>query len=263
VSYLQAIVLGLVQGLGEFLPISSSAHLVLVPYIFGWTAHTDIFDVALHLGTLLAVVIFFAKDIWRLLKAGLTQGIKTVDGKLFWLIMVATVPAGLIGYQFEGFVDDKLRTAYLAIALAMAIMGVVLWLVDKYASKKLDENKLTWGQSILIGVSQALALLPGVSRSGATMTTGLLFGLTRESAARFSFLMSVPIIAGAGLLKLTKLHASDVDGQFIVGVVVAAVVGYLSIRWLLNYLNKGRFDIFAWYRFGFAALVIILLVVRR
>lgn len=262
-TILQAAVLGLVQGLGEFLPISSSAHLILVPYIFGWARHSDQFDVALHLGTLVAVLWFFWPDVIRLTIAGVSKGVKTKDGKLFWLIIAATIPAAVIGFLFEDKIDTILRQSYLLIALALAIMGIVLWYVDKIAAKKRSEGDLSWSQSILVGFSQALALLPGVSRSGATMTTGLALGLTREDAARFSFLMSIPIIAGAGLLKLRHIHGSDINGPFIVGVLVAAIVGYLSIRWLLNYLKKGSFAVFAWYRFGLAILVILLLLIRH
>ncbi len=262
-TYLQAIVLGLVQGLGEFLPISSSAHLILVPYIFGWTRHSDVFDVALHIGTLVAVVVYFWRDIIMLLTAGLTKGLKSAEGRLFWLIILASIPAGLIGFLFEDAIDNTLRQAIVAIAIALALMGGVLAYVDRIAAKKREMQTISSVESFLIGCSQALALLPGVSRSGATITTGLLFGLSREAAARFSFLLSIPIIAGAGLLKLRHLHPGDIDGPFIVGVIVAGVVGYISIRFLLNYVKKGSFAIFAWYRLGLALLVLALVLARH
>ncbi len=262
-SYLHSIVLGALQGLAEFLPISSSAHLLVVPYIFGWERHSDVFDVALHLGTLVALLVFFWHDFVRLIKAGLTKGLATADGKQFWLIILASIPAGLIGYLFEGVIDDVLHSAYVVIALALALMGLLLWYVDSRAAKRRSETSLTPLEAFAIGCSQVLALLPGVSRSGATMTTGLLLGLTREGAARFSFLLSAPIIAGAGLVKLRHLHAGDVDGPFLVGVLVAAVVGYFSIRFLLNFLQKGSFKVFAWYRIALAVIILITVFARH
>lgn len=261
-TILQAAVLGLVQGVGEFLPISSSAHLILVPYIFGWARHSDEFDIALHLGSLIAVIWYFWPEIVRLMKGALGRGTPN-EKKMFWLVILATIPAGLIGYLFEDYVDAKLRTGIVLIAIALAVMGVILVWADKISSKKRDELHINLVEVLVIGLSQAIALLPGVSRSGATMTTGLLIGLKRESAARFSFLMSIPIILGAGLVKLHNLHTHDVNAPFIVGVVVAAVVGYFSIRWLLKYLKSGSYTLFAWYRIILAILVLLLVLIRR
>lgn len=260
-SYIQAIILGLVQGLGEFLPISSSAHLILVPYVFGWTHHGDEFDIALHLGTLLAVVSYFWRDIITLVKAGLSNK-KSTEKRLFWLVIIATIPAGLIGVLFEDVVDTKLRSAILVIAIALGLMGLVLVWADKISQKKKNISDLNTYEAIMVGFSQAVALLPGISRSGATMTTGLLFGFKREDAARFSFLMSIPIILGAGLLKLRNLQGSDLNGPFVVGVLVAAITGFLSIRWLLKYLNKSGYAIFAWYRIVLSLLIISLVLIR-
>lgn len=262
-GYSHAIILGIVQGLGEFLPISSSAHLLLVPYIFGWAQHSDVFDVALHMGTLLALLVFFWRDFIRLIQAGLTKGTKTNDGKLFWFILLASVPGAVIGAVFESKIDSVLHNAITLIAIALALMGVVLWYVDKIAAKKRQMESITAVESFVIGCAQAVALLPGVSRSGATMTTGLLFGLTREAAARFSFYMSAPIIAGAGILKLRHLHSGDIDGPFLVGILVAGIVGYASIRFLLNYLRKGSYAVFAWYRILLAVIVLALVLVRH
>ena len=261
-SYFQAIILGLVQGLGEFLPISSSAHLILVPYIFGWAKHSEEFDIALHLGTLIAVLSFFWRDIITLTKAGFSKS-KSSEKKLFRLVILATIPAGLIGVMFEDIVDIKLRSATLVIAIAMGAMGLVLVWADKISKKKDGLEKINVLEAVVIGFSQAIALLPGISRSGATMTTGLLFGLKREEAARFSFLMSIPIILGAGLMQIKDLHSGDITGPFIIGVIVAAVIGYLSIKWLLNYLNKGSFTSFAWYRLILALFVIALIFIRK
>lgn len=256
-TYEHAIILGVVQGLGEFLPISSSAHLILVPYLFGWERHSDVFDVALHLGTLAALLAFFWRDFIRLIGAGLSSGLKTSYGKQFWLIILASIPAGLVGFIFEDTIDMVLRTAYVAIAIALALMGIVLLYADKLAAKSRTEDTLSSFEAVIIGCSQALALLPGVSRSGATMTAGLLLGLTRASAARFSFLMSAPIIAGAGIVKLRHLGLSDIDGPFVFGIITAGIVGWASIRYLLQYLQTGSFKVFAWYRLVLALLVLI------
>lgn len=256
-TYTHTIILGIIQGLGEFLPISSSAHLILAPYLFGWERHSDVFDVALHLGTLVALLAFFWRDFVRLISAGVGSGLRTTSGRQFWLIILASIPAGLIGLLFENVVDNVLRTAYVAIALALGLMGVVLMLADRYAANKRDETNLTVTDAVIIGCSQAIALLPGVSRSGATMSAGLWLGLTREGAARFSFLMSAPIIAGAGIVKLRHLGLSDVDGPFVVGIITAGIVGWASIRYLLKYLQTGNFKVFAWYRVILAILILI------
>ncbi|AGL01320.1 undecaprenyl-diphosphatase UppP [Desulfoscipio gibsoniae] len=256
----QAIVLGIVQGLGEFLPISSSAHLVLVPWLAGWPYAGLTFDVALHVGTLFAVIAFFWRD-WLLLIGDGLRVKKTIEGRLFWYIAFGTIPGALVGYLLEDQAETIFRNPLL-IGIMLIIMGIILHLVDTraLAIKKLEEVGLKEG--LMIGISQALAIVPGVSRSGITMTAGRLMGLTRETSARFSFLLSTPIVAGAGLKKLTDVSPGDINTAFLVGVAVSAVVGFLSIKFLLNYLARRSYSIFVWYRFLLGAFVITVYLIR-
>ena len=259
---LQAVILGLVQGLGEFLPISSSAHLVLVPWLFEWTDPGLTFDIALHFGTLIAVVIYFWKDWLRLVKKGFFD-IRSREGRLFWYLVMATIPAAMIGLLLEKKAETIFRSPLL-IAVMLILLGALLYWADRKSAKKIEINKITLRTSLIIGASQALAIIPGVSRSGITMTAGLLMGLTREGAARFSFLLSAPIIFGAALVKLPHVIAnpSMVTTNFMVGILVSCVAGIASIGFLLRYVQTKDFLPFAWYRFAFGALVIIVFLVR-
>lgn len=258
---LQAIIYGIVQGLGEFLPISSTAHLVLVPWLFGWQDPKLAFDVALHLGTLIAVVGFFWKDWIRLFFAGI-KGTRTADGRLFWYLVIATIPGALFGKLFEDKVEGTFRNPAL-IGLMLIVMGLVLYLVDKYGRKEVKLEKAGLWRSILIGLSQAVALIPGVSRSGITMSAGLFSGLTRESAARFSFLLSAPIILGGVVLKIKEIiHPAISLGPYLTAIVTSAIVGALSIKFLLDYLRNKGFGIFVVYRFILGAVVIALFFIR-
>jgi len=257
---MQAIILGIVQGLGEFLPISSSAHLVLVPWLMGWVYAGLTFDVALHVGSLFAIVGFFWRDWLVLLSDGL-QRKKTTEGRMFWYLVLATIPGAITGYMLEDMAETALRHPLL-IGIMLMVMGVILHLVDTRlpAIKKLPDMGLK--ETLLIGVSQALAIIPGVSRSGITMTAGRLFGLTRETSARFSFLLATPIIAGAGLKKLTEITTADLTVPFITGVAVSAVVGFFAIKFLLQYLTRFSYALFVWYRLVLGALVIGIYLVR-
>ena len=204
-TILQAIILGIVQGLTEFLPISSSGHLLIVPWLFNWHFLLEnpelnkTFDVALHLGTFLSLVVYFWHDIGRLLSAWVRtiarRRLDTPEGKLAWLIIVSTIPAGIVGVAFEDVIVTRLGQPWM-IAVLMIVFGLVMWLVDRTAKLDRGIDALTWGDSLIIGVAQALALAPGVSRSGITMVTGLLLRLDREAAARYSFLMSIPVVGG-------------------------------------------------------------------
>ncbi len=259
----QAVVLGLVQGLGEFLPISSSAHLVLVPWIFGWPDPGLTFDVALHLGTLVAVVAFFWRD-WLNLIAGAFRGSRTVEGRLFWYLVLASVPGAVFGFLMESKAETVFRNPAL-IAAMLIIMGAVLYLADHNGAKRINIEKIGLGRSLLIGLSQALAIIPGVSRSGITMTTGLFTGLTREGAARFSFLLSVPIILGAGLVKIPDLLAQPemVNLAFLTGMIISAVSGVASISFLLRYVRTKSYLPFVWYRFALGVLVLMLFFLQH
>lgn len=209
-SVIQAVILGAVQGLTELLPISSSAHLFLVPWVFGWTNSEEFniafeaFDVALHAGTLLAIVIFFFKDWIKLIIGGFNQVVKkekTFEGKMFWYLVIATIPGGAIGFLLDHFLEDALKNA-LIIGTALIVMGIILYIEDKKAKSEVEYENMTFKQTFLIGLSQALAFIPGVSRSGVTMTAGRMLGVKRESVAKYSFLLSTPIVAGATLYKL-------------------------------------------------------------
>jgi undecaprenyl-diphosphatase len=252
-TVLHALILGIVQGLGEFLPISSSAHLVLIPWLFGWNDPGLTFDVALHMGTLLAVVLYFLQDWVRLIKAALGRQASD-DKRIFWYLVLATIPGGLFGLAFEEKAETVFR-APLLIGIMLIVMGILLYLADKKRQlRKMDT--MTMADAIWIGLSQALAIIPGVSRSGSTMTTARFLGLTREDAARFSFLMSTPIILGAGVLKLRHLTMASIDLPFSVGVITSFVVGILSISFLLRYLKTSNFGLFVGYRFIIGFIVI-------
>jgi undecaprenyl-diphosphatase len=262
----QAIVLGIVQGLGEFLPISSSGHLIVVPWLFGWPDHSLAFDVALHLGTLVAVLGAFAGDWRRLVISFLRGGLRgspfaEPDARLLGLLALASIPGGVAGLLLEHEAETVFRAPGL-VALTMAAMGAVLFVADGRASGTRDAPSISVAHALLIGAAQALALIPGVSRSGATISAALLLGYRREEAARFSFLLATPITAGAVLLKLPKmLHAGDTSGV-VLGVIAAAVFGLLSIRVLLAYVRTRNYQPFVYYRFAFAAVVGIVLLVR-
>ncbi len=261
-TILQAVVLGLAQGLGEFLPISSSAHLILIPWLLRWTDPGLTFDVALHVGTLVAVVLYFWKDWWQLILQGFTD-VRSVKGRLFWYLAAASVPGALSGYLLEKKAETVFRSPML-IAVMLIGMGILLYWADRRGSKKIEIHHITFGTSLCVGISQALAIIPGVSRSGVTMTTGLLMGLSREGAARFSFLLSTPIIFGAAMVKLPGVLAnpSAITLDFIIGTAVSCLTGIASIGFLLRYVQTKDFLPFVWYRFLLGAVVVTMTTVR-
>jgi undecaprenyl-diphosphatase len=258
----QAVIFGICQGLGEFLPISSSAHLVLLPWVFGWTDPGLTFDIALHLGTLLAVVVYFWKDWLRLVAKGLTNT-RSTDGRLFWYLVAATLPGAAVGFLLEKKAETIFRSPLL-IAIMLILAGVFLYWVDRKSAKNIKLVDITFTTSLLIGLSQALAIIPGVSRSGITMSVGLLLGLTREGATRFTFLLSTPIIFGAALVKLPAIAANPalITGNFLIGMLVSFATGIASIGLLLRYVQTRSFLPFAWYRFVLGSLVMALAVMR-
>ncbi|HYR19611.1 MAG TPA: undecaprenyl-diphosphatase UppP [Myxococcales bacterium] len=268
-SVLQAIVLGIAQGLAEFLPISSSAHLILVPWLFGWQDPGLAFDVALHWGTLVAVLWVFWRDWIRLLRAGAASILDRrigddPDRRLFWALVVSSIPAAVVGKLFHETVEETVRSP-LIIAGTMSVMGIVLWIADRRGAKNRPEGDMRIPEALGIGVAQAFALVPGVSRSGSTISVGLFLGFTREEIARFSFLMSTPIIFGAGALKLPhmlrEMHAGTSHvgpGALLAGLVASAVVGVLVIRWLLAWLRTRTYNVFVVYRLLVAVLIVAL-----
>lgn len=262
-TIVQSIILGIIQGLTELLPISSSAHLNIIPWLFGWTKSQEFvtafegFDVALHFGTLLAIAIFFFKDWIVLFKGGFNQVVKkekSTEGRMFWYIVLATIPGGAIGFLLDHFLDDVL-TKPIIIGIALLVMGIVLYIADKNAKSNTDYEHMNLKQTFLIGLSQALAFIPGVSRSGVTMTTGRLMGVDRESTAKYSFLLSTPIVFAATLYKLKDFVFSI---PFFIGIFVSFIVGILVIKFLLEYLKKGSFKGFAIYRVIAGIVVIVL-----
>jgi len=256
----QSIVLGVIQGFTELLPISSSAHLTITPWVFNWSI-PDSFDVALHFGTLLAIAIFFFKDWIALIIGGYKQIIKkekTVEGKMFWYIVIATIPGGAIGFLLDHFAEDILSKP-LIIGIALIVMGIVLYVVDKNSKSETKYEEMTFKQTFIIGLSQALAFIPGVSRSGITMTTGRIMGVKRESAAKYSFMLSAPIVLGATLYKF-KDFVFDIP--FLIGVITSFLVGIVVIKFLLEYLKKGSFKIFAIYRVLIGIIVIVLVFIK-
>lgn len=269
-EFVEAIFLGIVQGLTEFLPVSSSGHLLLAQYFLGLdqTRFGLSFDVAMHLGTLVAVVVFFRRDLARMAFAFLrslrTRSLPSdPDGRLAYLVLASTVPAALIGYFLEDFFETAVRSPWVVI-LTLVLVGVLFIVGEAVGHRARTAPKLTFREAIGIGLAQAAALVPGISRSGATITLGLFLGLKREEAARFSFLMSVPIIAGAGVLQMTEVVSEGMGANdallFVVGFVTSAAVGYLAIRFFLRFVVNHSLRAFAYYRFGLAAVVAALLI---
>lgn len=273
-TLLQALILGVIQGITEFVPISSSGNLGLAPWLFGWdflVQNPDInktFDVALHFGTLLAACVAMRREVMALLRAswGIVRDrrIDTFDRRLVVYLLMATVPAGIAGVAFEDFIEQTLSAPWV-IALALAFFGVVMWVVDRLAATTRDLESLRARDAVFIGAAQAIALVPGTSRSGITITSGVFLGLTRVSAVRFSFLLSLPVIAGASAFKLygllTEPMAAGIGvSHFLVGILASALTGYLAIEWLLRYLRRRTLLIFALYRFALALVVSVLII---
>jgi len=267
----QAIVLAIVQGLTEFLPVSSTAHLWLVPWIMHWKDPGLTFDVALHAGTLVAVLLYFWRYWLEMIKmvlgvsghnadasarggAPANAGTVTLLGEnrqLFWYLVIATIPGGIAGWLFERAAEEQLRSPFV-VGSALIVVGLLMWAGEQVGSENRDLSQVGLLDSIIVGVAQAFAVIPGVSRSGSTMTAGLFRGMNRETAARFSFLLSTPLIAGACLKKGWEVHHSglsaDMRMPFLIGIIVSAVVGYAVIAALIRYLERRTFAVFVVYR---------------
>lgn len=285
-TILQAIILGIVQGLTEFIPVSSSAHLIILPWLFGWNdpALTSLpFDVALHLGTLIAVLAFFASDWVRLIRAGLASLIERKigadpDRRLAWLLLIGCIPGGIVGVLAESKINDLFHApgtpvrpaAIIVMGLILALLGALLLAAERLARHTRKMEDLTLKDSILVGLAQALAVFPGVSRSGSTITAGLALGLERPTAARYSFLLSAPIIAGAGLKSLYETYQGVSTGLitradlllFPIGFIAAAISGYLVIRFLMRFLQTNSTAVFVYYRWALALLIIVVALLR-
>lgn len=264
----QAVVLGIIQGLTEFLPISSSGHLILVPSFFGWEDFTNnlTFDVSLHVGTALAVVAFFWKDWIRLLTSFFKnipspkKVLADYDSRFLLMIVVGSIPAAIVGLAFEDVIEETIREPQIVVGM-LILFALVLWLAEKVGKKRRGLADLTFVDAIFVGLAQAISLIPGVSRSGITISAGLFAGISREAAARFSFLLSTPAIVGAGILRVKDLLEGDaVDlsfTTFMIGMIVSAIVGYLAIRYLLKYVTSRSYYIFVWYRIAVGVLALL------
>jgi undecaprenyl-diphosphatase len=256
VNILHAVVLGALQGFTEVLPISSSAHLILVPWLLRWPESGLTFDVALHLGTFIALALYFRRDIVEMAAAFFaalaSRSLDTPAKRLPFLIIAATIPAAVIGKLFEHQVEDIFRSNPLLIASILIVFGIILGVADIAGRKQRTMGEIRPASALTIGLLQCLALIPGVSRSGITITAGLMLGFTRESAARFSFLLSLPIVAGAALLKTLHLATHGIPAgegiPMLVGIAVSAVTGYISVAFLLKFVQKRSISPFVWYR---------------
>jgi undecaprenyl-diphosphatase len=262
----QALVLGILQGLAEFLPISSSAHLALAPWAFGWPEPGLAVDVALHVGTLVAVLAYFRDEWIRLFAAAIeivrTRRVQTPEQRRVILLIIATIPGAIAGVFLNEYAESTFRSPAL-IGSALAAMGIVLWAVDRMRPETRSLDSISWSDALLIGIAQAAALLPGVSRSGATMTAGRALALDRASAATFSFLMSMPIIAAAAVFKVPHLlHSGGASLPLLVGVLASAASGWLAIAIVMRYVRSHSYGVFAGYRVVLGAAVLVLFFVR-
>lgn len=265
------IILGIIQGIAEFLPISSSAHLIIFRDLFkignDLIGNIDlVFDLALHFGTLLAIIVYFFNDLFKMIKDGLTKGTKTIDGKIFWYLVVATIPAGIVGVLFEDIFDNFFRKQIWLIAIALIVMGIIIYLVDKKSDSTKTLNKMTLKDAIIIGISQIFALIPGFSRSGTTISSARLLKINKEDSAKFSFLLSAPVIGGAVCYNLIKpdtfLIIKDNLSIFGLGILVSFITGLFCISFLLKYIKKHDFKAFMWYRIVLGITVLIVFITK-
>ncbi len=254
-----ALLLGLVQGLGEFLPISSSAHLVVLPWLMNFPTPGLTFDVALHFGTLISLLIYFYRDWLKLGRAFFTSLRKrpaeySFEERLIWYLILGTIPAMFAGLFVEDYAETLFRSPLL-VATMMAVFGTLLYITDRYSTKCKNIEQIGLREALLIGLAQCLALIPGSSRSGVTITAGLALGMDRFSAARFSFLLSTPIVAGAALLKAKDMLGHGIDRTWMAGIAFSALVGFLAIKYMLHFLKTSSYAVYVLYRWGFALVV--------
>lgn len=261
----QAVLLAVIQGLTEFLPVSSSGHLVLMPRFFGWSDQGLAFDVAVHVGTLLGVLVYFRRDLGPLATGGIAwlRGDRAnVHGRMAFNLLIATIPVGLVGLLFNDFIETRLRSPFV-VAFQLTVFGIVLWLADRLSVHRRSETSLSVGQALLIGCAQAVALVPGTSRSGITMSAGLALGLTREAAARFAFLLAIPGISMAGLYEgyeFVSSGAGVAPREMLIGIVVSALVGYACIHYFLCFIARIGFAPFTIYRLLLAGVIVMVFV---
>ncbi|MBZ5610184.1 MAG: undecaprenyl-diphosphate phosphatase [Acidobacteriia bacterium] len=268
----QAVVLAIIQAFTEFLPISSTAHLILMPWLFGWKDPGLVFDVALHAGTLVAILIYFFRDWVQIIGQGFGLNLGNdpqlkQNSALLWVLAAASVPVGIFGYLFDKQVESTWRSPYLIGAMLIAV-GVLIWIAERRRVGDKSMDKVTWADGLTIGCAQALSIIPGTSRSGITITAGLFRGLNRETAARFSFVLSAPAIAAAVLKKFWDVHKeggipADMRMPFAVGIAVSGALGVIVIAYFLRYLRRSTLKVFVYYRVVFGIIVIALAVFLR
>lgn len=273
-TIIQSIILGILQGLTEFLPISSSAHLVIVPFFLGWSIpekEAFIFNVLVQDGTLLAVIIYFWKDLISILKGWFQalfagQPFRDTEARLGWYLILATIPAGVFGLTVKKYIEAAFSSP-LATGIFLLVTAVLLFAAEQFGRRQRELESVTWLDALVMGIFQAIAVFPGISRSGATITGGMLRNLTRPAAARFSFLMSVPVMLAAGLVEFLDLTKISGQASFIpvvvAGFIAAAIVGYLSIRWLLKYLMQHSLRVFSIYCLIIGIVTVAFVYVRR
>ena len=264
-EYIQAVILGIIQGLTEFLPISSSAHLMLVPHLTGWKYFGKYFDVAVHIGTFAALLVYYRVTVVELFKNFIKsfKNFKEMNNdpnlRLPWLLIASAVPAGVIGILFEDIIESKLSIVWMTASI-LIIFGILLAISESLSTGKLETNDIDFKTALIIGCSQALALIPGVSRSGITMTACMFMGMKKEGSANFSFLMSLPVVGGAAIFAVLKIikDPSIMSSLwvFIFGILASAISGYFVIKFLLNFLKKGSFQIFMYYRIALGLLIL-------
>ncbi len=265
-DFLKAIVLGTIQGLTEFLPISSSAHLRIFPELFGWGDPGAAFTAVIQIGTELAVLIYFRKDIWRIGKAWLLSLFKPewrgqFDARMGWFIIIGSLPIVVLGVLLKDVIEEDFRNLWI-VGTTLVVMGIVLGLADRFSSDDREIKQITLKDAVLMGVAQAMALIPGVSRSGATISMGRVLGFEREAATRYAFLLAIPAVVGAGLFELKEIPHGDNSygwGPTLVATVVSFVIGYAAIAWLLRYVSTNSYTPFVIYRVLLGSATLILL----
>lgn len=268
---IETIILGIIQGIAEFLPISSSAHLIIFRDIFGIgtfiTGEYEMsFDIALHFGTLLAIIVYFFKDFWKMFIKGFSKGMKDPDGKMMWLVVIATIPAAIFGLLFEDIIDEMVRGNFILIACALAIMGIIINYCDKLSKNNRTFKDMKLKDAIIIGCAQVCALIPGFSRSGTTISAARVLKINRSDAAKFSFYLSAPVVLGAVLIKILKgemiaLITYDLK-IFIIGVLISFISGLLCIKFLLKYIKNHDYNIFMWYRLLMSLTILLVLLFK-
>lgn len=277
IEIFRSIIIGGIQGISEFLPISSSGHLVLIPYVFKWDYNGLSFDIALHFGTVVAIIVYFWKDWMGIIASAIMPSrklkvesrklskyseikpngnpIRQFPSNLLWQLLVASIPAAILGLFLDKYVEKYFHSPLL-IAFNLIFFGIALWLFDKYAKETIFIKNVTYAQSFLIGCAQAIALFPGVSRSGITMTCSRYFGFSRKDAARFSFLLATPAMIGAFLISAKDIVGNDLNLVFLLGVLSSTIFGFFAIKYLLKYLERSNFSVFVWYRIILAVIII-------